>query len=81
MTPNVPAHRRRANDVRLSTEARSRRSVQPVGSATFASQCSSPKANDVNRVTLQISDDTYAKPVLFVNQVSCLLYTSDAADE
>jgi hypothetical protein len=29
-TPNAPAHRRRANDVRLSTEARSRRSVQPV---------------------------------------------------
>jgi hypothetical protein len=30
---NAPAHRRRANDVRLSTETRSRRSVQPVCSA------------------------------------------------
>jgi len=28
--PNVPAQARRANDVRLSTEARSRRCLQPV---------------------------------------------------
>jgi hypothetical protein len=34
---NVPAHRRRANDVRLSTETRSRRSVQPVCSAMCVS--------------------------------------------
>src|SRR5262249_55649421 len=30
LSPNAPAHRRRANGVRLSTETRSRRSVQPV---------------------------------------------------
>src|SRR6266480_6734664 len=34
--PNVPAHRRRASDVRLSTAARSRRSVQPVCWAFFS---------------------------------------------
>lgn len=34
---NDPAHRRRANGVRLSTAAFSRRSVQPACSATFRS--------------------------------------------
>lgn len=32
-SPNTPAHRRRVNDVRLSTETRSQRSVQPACSA------------------------------------------------
>jgi hypothetical protein len=36
MGSNVPAHRRRASDVRLSTAARSRRSVQPVCCAFFS---------------------------------------------
>src|SRR5882724_3811634 len=35
MGSNVPAHRRRASDVRLSTAARSRRSVRPVCWAFF----------------------------------------------
>jgi hypothetical protein len=33
--PNVPAHRRRGNGVRLSTETGSRRSVQPACCAVF----------------------------------------------
>jgi len=37
LSPNAPAHRRRANDVRLSTDARSRRSVQPACSAILLS--------------------------------------------
>lgn len=36
-SPNAPAHRRRANDARLSTETRSRLSVQPVCSTMFPS--------------------------------------------
>jgi len=36
MEPNVPAHRRRGNDVRLSIETRSRRSVQPACSAVIS---------------------------------------------
>jgi hypothetical protein len=37
LTPNAPAHRRRAYDIRLSTEARSRRSVQPACSTMTVS--------------------------------------------
>jgi len=33
---NVPAHRRRANDIRLPTEAQSRRSVQPMVRRSYA---------------------------------------------
>src|ERR1035441_9008669 len=36
VTTNAPAHRRRANDARLSTETQSRRSVQPVCSANLS---------------------------------------------
>jgi hypothetical protein len=45
---NAPAHRRRANDVRLSTETRPRRSVQPAGSAfsLYALQTSGHQCED-----------------------------------
>ena len=53
MQPNAPAHRRRADDVRLSTETQSRRSVQPVCSAicmSFSFQASHilPSAHGVS---------------------------------
>ena len=53
MPPNAPAHRRRADDVRLSTETQSRRSVQPVCSAicmSFSFQASHilPSAHGVS---------------------------------
>ena len=46
--PNVPAQARRANDVRLSTEARSRRCLEPV-CWTVSSPDTSRTPNEVNQ--------------------------------
>src|ERR1051325_7394462 len=86
LTANGPAHRRRANDVRLSTEARSRRSARPVCSALSSMKLNLPtlerRLNAKSRIAIRAQ--VMRRPLLSMLQIrdlSLFIHLKDVRED